>query len=115
MVSSKLIVGNAILKAVESGEQKLDIDYFINYQKKLKEHLETKVDRMPNITADDILDTAHSMSPYLKFEEPVVGYSCFRTISIIKEESTVEKLKEKLSIYYKDITPEWLLSAIDSI
>jgi hypothetical protein len=115
-VSSELIVGNALLDAVEQGVRFLDFDYFVSYQKRLTSRLlEAQIDfTIAKLTTYDIMDVAYCARPYLSFDLPV-RYSSFRNIRIDAHEGAeLNALKSKLNIYYRAMSPSWLLSAIIS-
>ena len=109
-VSPRLVIGNAILAAVENRKHEIGLEYFVDYRERLNNCLMIKGHFLPYINTLDVLNTAYSVSPYLNFSS-ANNHGCAITIN----PEAIDKLKKKLIIYYKNLTPDWLLVEMKSI
>jgi len=112
-VLSKLLIGNAMLYAVETDKKdEIDIGDFLAYRNRLNDCMQNEGRSLPNIVTADVLDVTFSLMPLLTFGDSDPGKR-FRVLVSDNQEKR-DLLVKKLRIYYRNITPAWLRDKIES-
>jgi len=109
--ASRLVIGNAILYAINSNKNEIDLCDFLEY----RDELNRRIDRqLPDISACDILEEAHSLSPFLTLRESEPNRR-FRILDVNNEKGMRESFIKKLDIYYRSMAPTWLMQEADTM
>jgi len=112
-ISPELIVGNIWLRMIEENESKTEFsqEEFLDYSSKIEERVTvSNRDLYVSTTLTDILDTASCFRHYVEF----IRMPGDENPSVLRlKDGGRDILKRKLEIYFKSITPAWLLSEIE--
>jgi hypothetical protein len=109
-VASDLVIGYAILSAVRENLMNLNYEYFNEFSSKLNQLIKEK--GYSDLSYSDIYDEIHILSRYMDLEHTFMDN---RQMNIKIKDNIINELEEKLNIYYKNITPDWLLEKMEEI
>lgn len=108
-ISPELVVGNVLLSVFEKKGKSVSYSQIYHCEKKLNKHLKDKNKRLfSSICSADIVDTVGCFPAYLTIEKNGDIDSDPRIV--VKNNGDV--VCNKLDLYYRSLTPKWLVSDI---
>jgi hypothetical protein len=112
-LQSEVVIGNAMLSALESRVFEMDYEFFTRFQERLNEKIEAQnhseqIRPRATISMCDIFDTVSCFSPYCNFEN--LDVAPYFLLSVYEKKAS--EFKDLLDIYYRKISPKWLIESL---